>query len=128
MKTNQIKEQIVTRISGASEQVSSAVINQLATAEIEKRTKIIADSVMLIGKMEQKQTELEVGDLVTYSKAGEKDVKYSEATFNKINLLKENIAKAYEACDMALKENNEDAYRNLTKVMKSVLDTFNCQM
>lgn len=128
MKTNQIKEQIVARISGASEQVSAAVIDQLATGEINLRTKIIANSVKLIGKMEQKQTELEVGDLVTFSKSGEKDVKYYEATFNKINLLKENIAKAYEACDMALKENNEDAYRNLTKVMKSVLDSFNCQM
>ena len=69
MKTNQIKEQIVTRISGASEQVSSAVIDQLATAEINRRTKIIADTVKLIGKMEQKQAELEVGDVVTFSKS-----------------------------------------------------------
>jgi len=128
MKTNEIKEQIVTRISGASEQVSAAVINQLATVEIEKRTKIITDTVMLIGKMEQKQTELEIGDVVTFSKSGEKDVKYSEATFKKINILKENIAKAYEACDMALKENNEDAYKNLTKVMKGVLDSLNSEI
>lgn len=128
MKTNEIKEKIVAKIAGASGEVSAAVINELATAEITKRTKIITDSVMLIGKMEKKQTELEAGDIVTFSKSGEKDVKYSEATFNKINLLKENIAKAYEACDMALKENNEDAYRNLTTVMKKVLDSFNREM
>lgn len=124
MKTNQIKEQIVTRISGASEQVSSAVIEQLATAEIDRRTKIMADTVKLIGKMEKKQAKLEVGDVVTFSKSGEKEVKYSEPVFNEIKEVKQNIAKAYEAADVALKENTEAAYENLVTVMKEFYGSY----
>ena len=124
MKTNEIKDKIVAKIAGASEEVSMSVINELATAEITKRTKLITDTVLLVNRMEQKLTELEIGDLVSYSKSGDKEVKYSETVFNKINTLKQNIAKAYEASDMALKENNEDAYKNLIDVMKKVLDTF----
>lgn len=118
MKTNEIKEKIVSKIAGASEEVSSAVISQLATAEIDRRTKIMADTIKLIGKMEQKQAELEVGDVVTFSKSGEKEVKYSEPVFNEIKEVKQNIAKAFEAADMALKENTEASYENLVIVMK----------
>ena len=118
MKTNEIKEKIVSKIAGASEEVSSAVISQLATAEIDRRTKIMADTIKLIGKMEQKQAELEVGDVVTFSKWGEKEVKYSEPVFNEIKEVKQNIAKAFEAADMALKENTEASYENLVIVMK----------
>lgn len=119
MNTNQIKEQIVTRIAAASEEVSAAVVSELATAEINRRTSMITASVKFIGKMEQKLAELEVGDVVTYNKAGDKEAKYSETVFNQIKDLKEKIAKAYEASDMALKENNEEAYKNLAEVMTS---------
>ena len=54
MKTTDITKKIAEKISGASEQVSNSVIDELANIEIAKRTALVSESVKLIAKMENK--------------------------------------------------------------------------
>lgn len=115
MKTTDIKTKIAERISNSSEEVSATVVNELASIEIKRRTDLVSESVRLVQRMEAKLGLLEVCDLVTYNKDGEKKEEYSENRFNAIKELKEKITKLYDASDNALKENNEEVF--------AVLDT-----
>jgi hypothetical protein len=115
MKTTDIKTKIAEKISSASEEVSNSVINEFASIEIKRRTDLVSESVRLVQRMERKLELLEVCDLVTYNKEGEKKEEYSENRFNSIKELKEKIAKLYDASDNALKDNNEEVF--------AVLDT-----
>ncbi len=72
MKTKEIKTKIAERISNSSEEVSTTVVNELANIEIARRTNIITESVRVIEKMEKKQADLEVADVVTFDKDGVK--------------------------------------------------------
>lgn len=118
MKTTDIKTKIAERISNSSEEVSTTVVNELANIEIARRTSIITESVRVIEKMEKKQANLEVADVVTFDKDGVKQEVYSEQRFNQIKEIKESIAKIYEASDNALKENNEEVFQKLQEVLR----------
>lgn len=117
MKTTDIKTKIAEKISNSSEEVSTTVVNELANIEIARRTSIITESVRVIEKMEKKQANLEVADVVTFDKDGVKQEVYSEQRFNQIKEIKESIAKIYEASDNALKENNEEVFQKLQEVL-----------
>jgi hypothetical protein len=119
MKTTDITKKIAERISGASEQVSNSVIDELASIEIAKRTKLVSESVKLIEQLENKLQLLEVCDVVTYDKDGVKQESYSETRFVKVKELKEGIAKVYDASDEALTLNNEDVFGKLQTVIDS---------
>lgn len=73
--------------------------------------------------MERKLANLEVCDLVTYNKEGEKKEEYSESRFNSIKELKEVIAKVYEASDNALKDNNEEVFEKLQQLINEYSHT-----
>lgn len=118
MKTTEIKTKIAERISNSSEEVSTTVVNELANIEIARRTSIITESVRVIEKMEKKQADLEVADVVTFDKDGVKQEVYSEQRFNQIKEIKESIAKIYQASDNALKENNEEVFQKLQEVLR----------
>lgn len=118
MKTTEIKTKIAERISNSSEEVSTTVVNELANIEIARRTSIITESVRVIEKMEKKQADLEVADVVTFDKDGVKQEVYSENRFNQIKEIKESIAKIYEASDNALTENNEEVFQKLQDVLR----------
>ncbi len=118
MKTTDIKTKIAEKISNSSEEVSTTVVNELANIEIARRTSIITESVRVIEKMEKKQANLEVADVVTFDKDGVKQEVYSEQRFNQIKEIKESIAKIYEASDNALKENNEEVFQKLQEVLR----------
>lgn len=119
MKTTEITKKIAEKISGASEQVSNSVIDELANIEIARRTALISESVKLIAKMENKLQLLEVCDVVNYDKNGVKQESYSETRFTKVKELKEGIAKVYDASDEALKLNNEEVFEELKKVINA---------
>ena len=124
MKTTEIKTKIAERISNSSEEVSTTVVNELANIEIARRTSIITESVRVIEKMEKKQANLEVADVVTFDKDGVKQDVYSEQRFNQIKEIKESIAKVYEASDNALKENNEEVFQKLQEVLREESNKF----
>lgn len=124
MKTTEIKTKIAERISNSSEEVSTTVVNELANIEIARRTSIITESVRVIEKMEKKQANLEVADVVTFDKDGVKQEVYSEQRFNQIKEIKESIAKVYEASDNALKENNEEVFQKLQEVLREESNKF----
>jgi hypothetical protein len=117
MKTTDIKTKIAEKISSASEEVSNSVINEFANIEISRRTNLVSQSIKLVQKMETKLANLEVCDLITYGKEGEKKEEYSEGRFNSIKELKERISKMYEASDNALKDNNEEVFEKLEQVI-----------
>lgn len=117
MKTTDIKTKIAEKISSASEEVSNSVINEFANIEISRRTNLVSKSIKLVQVMEQKLSKLEVCDLITYGKEGDKKEEYSENRFNSIKELKERISKMYEASDNALKDNNEDVFEKLEQVI-----------
>jgi Flp pilus assembly CpaE family ATPase len=124
MKTTEIKTKIAERISNSSEEVSNTVVNELANIEIARRTSIITESVRVIEKMEKKQADLEVADVVTFDKDGVKQEVYSEQRFNQIKEIKESIAKIYQASDNALKENNEEVFQKLQEVLREESNKF----
>lgn len=117
MKTTDIKTKIAEKISGASEQVSNSVIDEMANIEIARRTNMVTESVKLIEKLERNLANLEVADVVTYGKDGEKSEAYSESRFNSIKEMKKSIAKVYEASDNALSKNNEEVFLELEKLI-----------
>lgn len=123
MKTTDIKTKIAEKISSASEEVSNSVINEFANIEITRRTNLVSESIKLVQKMERQLANLEVCDLVSYNKDGDKKEEYSERRFNDIKELKEKIAKVYEASDNALKENNEEVFEKLQQVINE--NTYN---
>lgn len=118
MKTTDITKKIAEKISGASEQVSNSVIAEIANVEIERRTKLISQSIKCVQNWEQSLVLLNVPDVITYDKDGVKQESYSEKRFNCIKDLKENIAKLTDASDEALKENNEAVFSELEKNLR----------
>ena len=118
MKTTDITKKIAEKISGASEQVSNSVIAEIANVEIERRTKLISQSIKCVQNWEQFLVLLNVPDVITYDKDGVKQESYSEKRFNCIKDLKENIAKLTDASDEALKENNEAVFSELEKNLR----------
>lgn len=118
MKTTDITKKIAEKISGASEQVSNSVIAEIANIEIERRTKLISQSIKCVQNWGQNLVLLNVPDVITYDKDGVKQESYSEKRFNCIKDLKENIAKLTHASDEALKENNEAVFSELEKNLR----------
>lgn len=117
MKTKEIKSKIQDTLGASGEKVASNVVSELAEKVIKARTEVLMRGLSVIEKLEFQKTKADVPDAISYSKEGEKIENFTP----KRHQLRIDIQKAIdtvtEACDKAIAENNDEAYKFAAKVI-----------
>ena len=114
-----LRSDVKTRIDSCSDQVRQRVVEQLAEAEIQRRTILLA--TVLDKRKEAERAVYKIKpDLVSYNEAGAvTSTSYSKAKVDELKKAKELLAKIDKAIEKAI---NEADYEELAKVKDAKVD------
>lgn len=114
-----IHEAVANKIKGIGPAVEDALVDGLVQHELNRRVQIAQTGLKTISSLKADIAKINRGDIRTYDRDGNEELKYSEERHKKLKQSKEQLEKLENAFNKALNENSGEAYGKLEELSKN---------